>query len=279
MRRVKIPLLLAVLLVVFFAVMILSGCSADEKERDDDPTGKPDEKKNSEDKREDETGPEISLTYYGHATFKLNVSGTIILMDPYQPDFGTYGKIDLTAHAVTISHEHADHNYAGGGGEDAEIMRGLTPQGDWNNVDQRVRDLRIYTVGETLHGRGLGNNSIFVFETTDVRVVHLGDLGHTLDGETVKRIGRVDVLLIPVGGHYTLSLQDALEVVEQLSPALVIPMHYRTGHNANSPIGTLEDFLGLGIPYPVTSKGHTLQLSLKGLPDRTEMWKMDYLLP
>ena len=75
-------------------------------------------------------------------------------------------------------------------------------------------------------GRNLGKNSIFVFETPSLRLVHLGDLGHLLTDDQIGLIGKADVLMIPVGGYYTISPEDALEVIARISPSVVIPIHY-----------------------------------------------------
>lgn len=227
------------------------------------------------------------LNYWGHSAFDLSTyEGTTIQMDPYQPDFGTYGKtISQNPRIITISHEHPGHNYAERGEppfigdppfKKGEILRGLTPDGDWNHIDRQLENTRIYTVAGTFHGRDLENNknSIFVFETPRLRLAHLGALAHTLDPETIDHMDRVDVLLIPVGGHHTLKYQDILVVIEQLSPRVVIPMHYRTTDNPDSPSGNLTDFLGLDMPYPIRYLQRTIRLT--NLPSQTEIWTMKY---
>ncbi|MGI6005154.1 MAG: MBL fold metallo-hydrolase [Christensenellales bacterium] len=220
----------------------------------------------------------LKLTYLGHAAFLLE-GAVSVLMDSYQPDLGTYGKIELSADIVTVTHEHSDHNYAGGGGEDAVVLKGLTPAGDWNEVDYQLEGLRIYTVGGTLHGRNLGKNGIFVIETPHLRLAHLGDLGHTLDGQALAEIGEVDILIVPVGGYYTMPAEEALEVIGQIAPGAAIPVHYRTPHNTGSPIGTLETFLDLEMPYKVEQKGAALTLTGGDMPPQTEIWTMDYERP
>jgi L-ascorbate metabolism protein UlaG (beta-lactamase superfamily) len=91
-------------------------------------------------------------------------------------------------------------------------------------------------------GRSRGKNTVIVLDDGDVRVVHLGDLGHTLDAHTVAAIGRTDVLLVPVGGFFTIDHAQAAEVVDSLDPRIVIPMHYKTP-KADFPISGVEPFL------------------------------------
>jgi L-ascorbate metabolism protein UlaG (beta-lactamase superfamily) len=221
----------------------------------------------------------LTLTYLGHAAFLVQYRDTSVLIDPYQPDFGSYGKIDLNTDAVLITHEHTDHNYAPGGGQEAAVLRGLTAAGDWQKIDYRLDELQITSVDGTFHGKNLGKNSIFMLTTPDLRLAHLGDIGHVLQEEEIAQIGSPDVLLIPVGGHYTIAPQEALELIAQLSPAVVIPMHYQTEHNPETPIGTLDEFLILEIPYPVKSQSSILELTSKNMPEQTEIWAMEYTLP
>jgi L-ascorbate metabolism protein UlaG (beta-lactamase superfamily) len=93
-------------------------------------------------------------------------------------------------------------------------------------------------------GKERGRNTIFVFEADGLRVAHLGDLGHALSAEEVKAVGPVDVLLAPVGGHFTIGPEDARRVVERLGAGVVIPMHYKTDV-LGFPIRPVEDFLKL----------------------------------
>lgn len=221
----------------------------------------------------------LALTYLGHSTFLVQYADSSVLIDPYQPDFGSYGKIDLNVDAILISHNHTDHNYSPGGGQGATVLRGLTVDGDWHQVDYSLAELQIKSVTGTFHGGNLGKNGVFVLATPNLRLAYLGDIGHILQEEEIALIGKPDVLFIPVGGHYTIPPREALALIAQLSPAIVIPMHYKTVHNPDTPIGTLDDFLGLELPYPVKPRGSTLELTNKILPAQTEIWTMEYKLP
>ena len=275
--------LLFLMIALLLAGIALSGCTSPPenagKVEDDLEPGEAGEDTETEAADEEEPENPLTLTYLGHATFFLQYNGNSVLIDPYQPDFGSYGKIDLNADAVLISHEHTDHNYTPGGGQGATVLRGLTAAGDWQKVDYRLDELQITSVEGTFHGQNLGKNSVFVLTTPDLRLAYLGDIGHTLQEEEIAQIGNLDVLFIPVGGHYTIPSREALELIAQLSPAIVIPMHYKTAHNPETPIGTLDDFLKLEIPYPVKSQSSTLELTSKIVPTQTEIWTMEYALP
>ncbi len=273
-------LLLALLMVLAFAIFALLGCGCSpEGEPDGDPDRGDASLAGDERKDEEEADEAMTLTYLGHATFVLENEDGKVLIDPYNPQFGTYGRIDMEADVVTISHEHDDHNYAAGGGAEAVVLRGLTSGGDWNEVEYHLGETRIYNVGGTLHGRGLGRNSIFVFDTPSLRLVHLGDLGHLLTDDQINFIGNVDVLMIPVDGYYTIPRQEIVELITLISPSVVIPIHYLTVDNEDSNLATLDDFLSMEIPYSVKKKGSTLSLSAMQLPGRTEIWTMKYEQP
>lgn len=165
----------------------------------------------------------MQFKWYGHSCFLLIASnGTRILTDPCAPSTG-YRLHDIACDIVTSSHAHYDHNYfaAASGTPKRLSAEGVSVQGD----------LRITGIPSFHDGNGgaeRGGNLIFLIEGDGLRVAHLGDLGHRLPGETVARIGAVDVLLCPIGGTYTIDARAALAVAEALRPRVLIPMHYQT---------------------------------------------------
>ena len=205
----------------------------------------------------------MELTYFGHASFLLRAAdGTTILIDPYDASCG-YPLPDAAPTAVTVSHEHFDHNFVLGVKGEPRVIRGLASEGnEWAQVDERVGQTRITTVPtyhDDSHGTQRGRNAVFIFEVDGLRVVHAGDLGHLLDSKQAHAIGRPDVLMIPIGGHYTIGPGEAEAVIASLNPRLVIPMHYKTETTAGWPIGALDDFLRG--KANVTRQGQTVALS------------------
>jgi L-ascorbate metabolism protein UlaG (beta-lactamase superfamily) len=178
----------------------------------------------------------ISIRWHGQSFFELQSSkGTRIVFDPHAIE--AYGRKMLRADLVLISHEHNDHNQLGviENRDKAKVIRGLKGVGkkqEWVAVDEKFKDVHIRSVGtyhDTRKGLERGKNTVFIVEVDGLRIVHLGDLGHVLTDEQVKQIGPVDVLMIPVGGVYTLNGSDAKKVVEQLKPKkYILPMHYGT---------------------------------------------------
>jgi len=113
------------------------------------------------------------------------------------------------------------------------VLRGLSSGGkDFASIEEKIKDVKIYTVPsyhDANQGQQRGKNAIFVFEFDGLKVVHLGDLGHELTAEQVEKIGAVDVMMIPVGGTYTIFEETADKVVVQLNPKrIVFPMHFKT---------------------------------------------------
>ena len=181
----------------------------------------------------------VQLRWYGHSFFQLTTTaGTRVVFDPHA--ISEYGAPPVPADVVLMSHDHNDHNrrevLANADSKDLKAFLGVVPKGktstDWAKIDATVKDVKVRTV-PTYHdeeqGAKRGKNAVFVVEADGLKFVHLGDLGHELTEEQVKAIGPVDVLMVPVGGIYTLNGEEAKKVVRQLQPRLfVIPMHYGT---------------------------------------------------
>lgn len=181
-------------------------------------------------------GKKPVLRWHGHSYFDLTTSkGTRIVFDPHAIE--GYGRQGVPADLVLISHSHNDHNQVGilSNPGKFKVLEGLKQTGnkvEWNLLDEKFRDVRVRTIGvyhDNAQGSEKGKNAVFVVEADGIRFVHLGDLGHVLTKDQVKEIGPVDVLMIPVGGIYTLNGADAKEVVSELKPKkYILPMHYGT---------------------------------------------------
>ncbi len=181
----------------------------------------------------------MKIKYLGHSAFVIISDGGVkIITDPYgtSPDL-TYGEISEPADIVTVSHDHFDHcNVAAVGGNPQVIRRAEV------SAAKGIKFKGISSYHDDEGGRVRGNNIIFCFEVDRLKLCHLGDLGHRLDDRQKADIGSVDILLIPVGGYYTIDAKTATEVCEQLKPGVIIPMHYRTDKGLPS-IAGVEEFL------------------------------------
>jgi L-ascorbate metabolism protein UlaG (beta-lactamase superfamily) len=194
----------------------------------------------------------LKIRWHGQSMFEIvSTDGVVLVTDPHAiKEFRDRGVPKIEADAIFISHFHNDHTQVGAISnaakleESKHIFRGLKENKfdgrvtvEFNNLKDSVKKkdckkIDFYTVGtyhDTVGGMNRGKNGVFVFEVDGLRIVHLGDLGHTLTDAQIKRIGEVDILFIPVGGIYTLNGLDAARVVEQLRPKrYVLPMHYGT---------------------------------------------------
>ena len=165
----------------------------------------------------------MKIEYLGHSCFKLTEStGTSIVCDPYSDEIG-YAMRKVSADAVTVSHGHYDHNAV-------QNVDGapLLIDGGQNNGLAGVEINSIKSFHDTSRGKKRGENTIFKFRMDGIDVCHLGDLGEKCSSDLIETLLPVDVLLIPVGGTYTIDAEMAKEYVDRIMPDIVIPMHYRT---------------------------------------------------
>jgi len=165
----------------------------------------------------------LDVTWHGQSCFRLRGKNATAVTDPFPQSIGLQPP-KLEADVVTVSHPHPGHsNVEAVVTKDAFIVDG---PGEYEVKGITVFGIRAFH--DALEGAQEGINTIFVLEVDDIRICHLGDLGHALDDETVEAIGTpVDVLLVPVGGGKALTAEKAAEVVRTIEPRWVVPMHYR----------------------------------------------------
>jgi L-ascorbate metabolism protein UlaG (beta-lactamase superfamily) len=189
---------------------------------------------------------EVTFKWFGQGCFLIQTSqGTQIITDPMKMGLYVIPE-DIQPDIVTVSHEHSDHNQVGAVSGNPTVLRGLTSGGkDFASIDQKIKDVRAYAVPsfhDDSQGSERGKNAIFVFEFDGLKAVHLGDLGHELTAEQVEKIGAVDIVMIPVGGTYTIFGETADKVISQLDPKMVVfPMHFKTDSASFLPY-TGDDF-------------------------------------
>ena len=179
----------------------------------------------------------MKIKWLGHAAFLITSdSGIKIITDPYETSEGLkYGAIEEAADIVTISHEHGDHNNAAVVQGNPQVVRGTTEA-------KGISFKGIPTFHDDKTPSERGSNTVFCFQVDGVRVCHLGDLGHRLTDNQVVEAGKVDVLLIPVGGFFTIDAKTAGYVAEQVRAQVVIPMHFKND-KCVFPIGGVDEFI------------------------------------
>jgi len=182
------------------------------------------------------------IQWLGHSSFLIITGGgKKIITDPYTPhafqDTLKYGPIGISPDIVTVSHDHADHDYIEGLPNHFEVV---TRPGERVIDGIKIRGIEAF---HDVEGGALrGTNVVFVIEADGMRICHLGDLGHEFTPQQIEQIGPVDILLIPVGGYFTIGPNEADVVIGQLNPKIVIPMHYKT-EKVEFNIGPVDDFL------------------------------------
>ena len=200
----------------------------------------------------------VQVTWYGHACFLITTSeGGKILLDPIadsMPYTLPSGPVDV----VAATHRHSDHNNVDAvesrfvviGGEE-ELETTLSGSGDRLGLPamltvsvggEDVPFRAVSTFHDDQQGAKRGLNTVIAFDVGGLTFCHLGDLGHVLTEEQVAQIGEVDVLFVPIGGHYTIDAREAVQVIKQLGPKVVFPMHYKTDV-LDFPIEGVDPFL------------------------------------
>jgi L-ascorbate metabolism protein UlaG (beta-lactamase superfamily) len=179
----------------------------------------------------------VKIKWLGQSCFLItSASGVKLMTDPYTPQNGLkYGEINEAADVVTVSHEHYDHN-------NVRAVKGK-PQLVRNSGE--VKGIGITAVPafhDAEGGRTRGSNTIFCYNIDSMRLCHCGDLGQVPDGKQLVEIGKVDILMIPAGGYFTLDPGEANRVVDKINPKVVIPMHFATA-KTSIPFQDAEAFL------------------------------------
>ncbi len=179
----------------------------------------------------------MKIKWLGHASFMItSETGTKIITDPYVTTENlNYGEIKESADIVTVSHEHTDHSNVSAVRGSPEVVRGTARA-------EGIEFKGIPTYHDNTEGKQRGKNTIFCFEVDGIRVCHLGDLGHPLSDEQVAELASVDILLIPVGGFFTIDAKVAGQLCDRLKPKVIIPMHFRND-KCTFPLAGVDEFL------------------------------------
>jgi len=211
----------------------------------------------------------MEITWLGHSCFLISGKEKTIITDPCHPDLG-YRLGELEADIVTLSHFHPGHSYI-----EAIV-----------NDPRQVKSPGEYEIGGTFitgvasfhdnkKGDLRGKNTIYIIEMDDITLCHLGDLGHPLDPHSIEEIGDVDILFLPVGEVSTISLDTAVEIVRQLEPPIVIPMHYKTEAFTGN-LGPVGKFLNK-MRVPELEAKPKLSITSLSLPTTTQIIILNYL--
>jgi len=209
----------------------------------------------------------MQINYLGHSCFKIKSKDSVVITDPFDKYVG-FSMPKTEANVVTISHDHKDHNCL-------KNIEGkpfvIQAPGEYEIAGVSV--FGITTFHDKSKGDERGKNTIYVIRMEEISLCHLGDLGHMLSDRQLEEVNGVDVLFIPVGGKHTIGPKQAVEVVKQVEPKIIIPMHYRTKDHDQKKfkeISVLKDFLQ-EIGSSEAKQEDKLVIAKISLPEETEV--------
>ncbi len=172
----------------------------------------------------------MKITYFGHSCFKIEENGYSLVIDPFR-DVRGYKNVHTTADMILCSHDHFDHAAVEG------VKRKVS------GVQNPFGVTMMQTYHDEKSGAERGENLVHIIMCNGKKIVHLGDLGHELNAKQLEYVKNCDVLMIPIGGCYTIDSDTAWRVIRAVDPKIAIPMHYRNGKYGFENIGTVADFL------------------------------------
>ena len=216
----------------------------------------------------------VEIQWFGHSFFQITSSkGTKVITDPFYP-MG-YPMPEVWPHVVTVGREYRNHNNVGLAKGNPIVLRGLNESTfQWNDINLTVRDILIYNV--PVHQRGYMEyerslkGAAFVFEMDGMCILHAGDVSEPFNDDQLQFIGHIDVLMVPIGGTYTAGPEEARQIIDQLKPKIVLPMHYWYRQS------DLDLFTGG--PYPARFlKTNSLRVSKDTLPPSTEIYVLEVM--
>ena len=210
----------------------------------------------------------MEIIWLGHSCFKIKGSNATVITDPYSPDMG-YSLGKHAAHIVTVSHQHPGHSYVQGISGEPRLVTG---PGEYEI--KGVLIMGIATFHDKVKGEERGKNTVYLTEVDEVSICHLGDLGHVLTAGQVEELGNVDVLLLPVGSVSTINASMAAEIVRQLEPKVVVPMHFKTPALSRE-LEPVDKFLKEMGTEQLTPQPK-LSITRSNLPDSTQVFLLNY---
>jgi L-ascorbate metabolism protein UlaG (beta-lactamase superfamily) len=211
----------------------------------------------------------MEITWRGHSCFLIRGKEKTILTDPYHPDLG-YRLGEPKADIVTLSHFHPGHSYIEGVADDPKQIKS---PGEYEIGGTFITGVASFH--DNKKGEVRGKNTIYIIEMDDITLCHLGDLGHALDSHLIEELGDIDILFLPAGEVSTIPIATAVEIVRQLEPPIVIPMHYKTeAFTGNlSPVNKFLDKMRIKW---IESKPK-LSITSSSLPTTTQTMVLTYL--
>ncbi len=211
----------------------------------------------------------LRITWFGQAMFRVSGGGATVVLDPTPPETG-YRYDPVSADVVLRSHDHYDHDYLRGVRGEPQVIR------DSGAFEVRGLEVRgTDSFHDAKQGAERGRNVVFTWSQAGYRLGHLGDLGHMPDDDLAEALSRLDILMLPVGGVFTIDAAQAVDLVERLAPRVALPMHYGTP-DCNIPVEPVDGFARLfkGAVREIAER--PLVVTTGSLPAGPEVWVLPY---
>jgi L-ascorbate metabolism protein UlaG (beta-lactamase superfamily) len=210
----------------------------------------------------------MEILWLGHSCFRIRGKEATIVTDPFDKTLG-YPLRKPTASIVTVSHSHPQHSFVDGVGGDPRVV---SRPGEYDIANVFINGIATFHDNEK--GATRGKNTVFFLEIDEVKVCHLGDLGHVPTSEQIEQMSGVDILMVPVGGFTTINAAAAAETIGLLEPKLVIPMHYKT-EVVKMELEPLEHFIKvMGLKEVISQP--KLNVTKSTLPPEIKVLVLDY---
>ncbi len=213
------------------------------------------------------------IKWFGHSCFQLTLkNGKSIVIDPYDESVG-YELVDEKADIVLVSHDHHDHSYVKSIRGDYKLIRGA---GEYQDDCVKITGVSLYH--DNQKGAQRGQVVVNTIEAEGIRVMHMSDIGSVPDTSFFENAGKIDILMIPVGGFYTVDAQGALEIIDKMKPNITIPMHYLTSVSKLTVLKGVHEFTALARKEYDISRlgGSSLEITADTLKKRQRIVVMDH---
>lgn len=208
----------------------------------------------------------MEIKYLGHSSFLISTKTAAVVIDPYDPKMVGFPFPKVSADIVLVTHAHGDHDNVAAVGGSPFVISG---PGEYEVKSVKVDGLSSYH--DAKNGAERGKNTVYLVRAEGLSILHCGDLGHPLPESVLEHMGDIHILMVPVGGTYTLGPEEASNLVAQVEPKIVIPMHYRTDKAGATlkELLPLENFLKEMGGEPRYEK--TLKVKRESLPEELQI--------
>lgn len=210
----------------------------------------------------------MEITYIGHSCFKIKGKQVTVITDPYDPKKTGYKLPKMECEILTSSHEHGDHSFKDG---ISSYKHYIDCAGEYEIAGVYVQGIECFHDDKS--GKERGKSIMYLFDMDGFTILHLGDLGHELSQEQLEKLPDISVLMIPVGGIYTIDVKTASKVISSIEPGIVLPMHYQTADLALSQkLDPVDKFLHeMGIKGDLKPEEKLKITSKSDIPEETKV--------